>query len=184
MATQRAAANQAAIKERWKEGQDFQKYKTSLANFETNVKNAQRDRDDYDTQISEIDKKIADINNLTNLSIPKEERPAAVEALRQQRETISSARSSADRDVKEQETALQDLQKSGKLFDNKESKTSSDKKDVNIPSKEDVKTILDAINTNPDKLDVIKANFNRLHPGVPFEKYVKVNPQSKAFTKK
>jgi hypothetical protein len=176
MATTRAAANQAAIQDRWQAGQNFQKYKSSLANFETNVKNAQKQRDDYDTQITVIDKKIADIDNLVNLSIPKDERPAAVEALRQQREVLNTARSSADKDVKDQTTALQELQQAGKLIDKEESTKATPRpkldttkynytKKIDPATREGYKKVMDhaksLLKTNPQEAERIQAEAQK-----------------------
>jgi len=161
MATTRAAANQAAIQDRWQAGQNFQKYKASLANFETNVKNAQNQRDDYDTQITVVDKKIADIDNLVNLSIPKEERPAAIEALRQQREILTTARTAADKDVRDQTAALQELQQAGKLIDKEES----------------IKA------TTRPKLDTTKYNYTKKIDPATKESYKKVMEHAKSLLK-
>ena len=112
--TKRQAANQASIKDRWEASQGLQRYKTQASDIQDNIRNAQRDRDDYDQQISALDSKIRDIEAGNILTIKKADRPAAIEALRQNRDVLSTSRAQADNDVKTQETDLNSLHESFK----------------------------------------------------------------------
>lgn len=160
--TTRQALNREAFQNRWKEGQDFQKYKASLSNFETNVKNAQNQRDDYDGQIAAIDLKIADIDNFRNLSIPEEaDRTAAKDALMVQRNALSTARSAAEKDLNEQTTALKELQSAGKLFDKKDT--------TSAPAR--------------PKLDTTKYNYTKEVDPATREGYKKVMEHAKSLLK-
>lgn len=121
--TKRQAASQQGIKDRWEATQGLARYKTQESDVQNNIRNAQRDRDDYDQQISAVDSKIRDIEAGNILTIKKADRPAAIEALRQDREALATARSSADQDVKTQESTLNTLHESFKKSGLKEEPT-------------------------------------------------------------
>lgn len=122
-ATKRQADREAGVQHRWEATQDLQLYKTQEANTETNIRNAQRDRDDYDQQIVSVDAKIRDIETGNILTIKKADRPAAIEALRQDRAELANARVRADKDVKAQEEDLTSLHENFKKSGLKEEPT-------------------------------------------------------------
>ena len=111
--TQRQAASQQGIKDRWEATQGLARYKTQESDVQNNIRNAQRDRDDYDQQISAVDSKIRDIDTSAVILKPAE-KEARREALRQDREALATARNSADQDVKTQESTLNTLHESFK----------------------------------------------------------------------
>jgi hypothetical protein len=107
--TNRSAAIQAGIKDRWESSQGLARYKTHEADTKTSITVAQRDRDDYDQQISAVDAKIRDIEAGNILTIKKADRPAAIEALRQDRELLQNSRNETDNQVKTLEGQLTEL---------------------------------------------------------------------------
>jgi hypothetical protein len=105
--------------------------------------------------------------------ITEESRAAEAKALTTEISALQTRRSVAQEKIKAY----------GETLPGTDKKEAANVPEEGAPSPEAVKQAIDAINTSPDKLELVKANWARLHPGVPFEKYVKVNPQSKAFKK-
>jgi hypothetical protein len=168
----RAASREAGLKERWEAGQGLSRYKVLEGGVKTQISVGQRDRDDIDTQIVAVDKQIADINNLVNLSIPKEDRPAAVAALQDQRNLLTTNRTKIEKEIKEDEDRLVELQKSFEVSGVKDtSKTDSKPKEFNnkvgykftkTASPDDLalyKKLMSEAKTREDKLKVQELAF-------------------------
>jgi hypothetical protein len=110
-ATARSAASQAAIKDRWEKSNGLALYKTQESNIKNTIGTAQRDRDDYDQQIRDIDLKIRDIDTLA-IPMKEAEKTAKLATLNEARNELQSARNTADKQVKELEGHLNTLHES------------------------------------------------------------------------
>lgn len=183
------ARREEGIQARWEAGRTDKENKANETILSKVITQAQADRRAYDEQIKETSFRINGLrsgNILTDMygnKLDKAGRIKEVTALQEKLDSLSSARDTITSEIEQHEEAFKDLQKhiGGKATKPTTEEETTAK--VVQPTKEDINLAIQAINDNPDKLDVVKANWERLHPGVPFDKYVKVNKNSKAFKK-
>jgi hypothetical protein len=109
--TARSAASQQMIQNRWEKTQGLALYKTQESNVKNTIGTAQKDRDDYDQQIKDVDLKIKDINTLA-IPMKEAEKTAQLATLNEARNELQSARNTADKQVKELESHLNTLHES------------------------------------------------------------------------
>lgn len=152
---------------------DMKAIKTNFDMANQTVKNTQRDLKAVQERLDLIKSGTVIKDDFGNIMSPAESQREA-QILVQQRTNLQ------DRLVAAEEHAanvkkyiptkeLKDIEKADQAETKQTSKLAP--KDVNL--------LVTAINSNPDQLDLIRKNFEELHPGLKLEDYVKLNTPSK-----
>ena len=123
----RAASREEGLNKRWEAGREDSQFKTLEGSAKSRITFAQRDREDIDGRIKEVQTQIDDINSLRNISIPKEQRPDAVAALEKKKELLLEERRKSDTEIDTYEKDLVALQNSYKDVKSKKPSESKDK---------------------------------------------------------
>jgi hypothetical protein len=170
--TRRQADREAGINKRWEAGREDTQFKTLEGSAKSRIAFAQRDRDDIDGRIKEVQTQIDDINSLRNISIPKEQRPDAVAALETKKNVLLEERRNSDKEIDTYEKDLVALQDSYKDVKSKKEPGSKGKpkefsekvgyKFVQGASQKDIdlyKSLMSQAKTREEKLEVQKIAF-------------------------
>ena len=164
------------LKDRWhSEDRDLKSRSLDIKAVKTNfdmanqtVKNTQRDLKMIQDRLDLIKSGAVIKDDFGNIMSPAEsQREAAV--LTQQRENFQ------DRLVAAEEHAANVK----KYIPTKELKEIEKADKVSKLAPKDVNLLVTAINSNPDQLELIRKNFEDLHPGLKLEDYVKLNTPGK-----
>jgi hypothetical protein len=147
---------------------DIKAVKTNFDMANQTVKNTQRDLKMIQDRLDLIKSGAVIKDDFGNIMSPAEsQREAAV--LTQQRENFQ------DRLVAAEEHAANVK----KYIPTKELKEIEKADKVSKLAPKDVNLLVTAINSNPDQLELIRKNFEDLHPGLKLEDYVKLNTPGK-----
>lgn len=183
------AAGQDAIQLRHQDNMGWKDYNATKDKLKFTIDTLETERTDVASQISNVSARLAGLRagtiltNDTGGKLTKEDRIAEVSALQDDLDNLNKHRDQLTSTIGEYSKTASGLKAPTSKETSPEVKPEETAKPGEI-SKADAQMVIDAVNAHPDALEQIKANFAKMHPGVPFEKYVKINPKSKAFAKK
>jgi hypothetical protein len=166
----RQADRESGINKRWEAGREDSQFKTLEGSARSRITFAQRDRDDIDGRIKEVQTQIDRITGLQDLSIPQDQREAAKLALETKKNVLLEERRSSDKELETYEKDLVALQDSYKEVKSKKEPGSKPKefsekvgyKFTKTASPDDLalyKKLMSEAKTREDKLKVQELAF-------------------------
>lgn len=183
--------SQAASRELREDRLNFEKnkfgYKELTEKYDKQIKTKENEKNSLDKDISGLEKSLLELQkgNMFFTAYGKPMSSSDPDVLEKEANLLSDAIEAKRKQKEDLTSSIDDLSKqrmslspSGK----QEAPTEVSDKSA-APSKEDISLVIQAINQHPEALNAIKSNWKKLHPDHPFEKFVKVNPNSKAFKK-
>jgi len=181
------ARSQEAIQLRFDQSMDLRERTFAEGRIKTIVSQAQRDRSELNTELDDLNFKLNGIRtgqimvDRAGNKLTKETRIQEVADIQKDINKIISQRDDISDEIKSYEVKFKDLGNSAKVKEGDTVKNSDSSKvstepvktKANAPSQQAVDLVKAALKESPDKIALIKSNWERLHPGFKFEDYIK-----------
>jgi hypothetical protein len=177
------ARSQEAIQLRFDQNMDLRERTFAEGRIKTIVSQAQRDRSELNTELDDLNYKLNGIRtgqimvDRAGNKLTKESRIQEVADIQKDINKVMGQRDEIADEIKSYEVKFKDLGKAAKV---KEASTTeatptktAEAPKANAPTAQAISLAQAALKESPDKIALIKSNWERLHPGFKFEDYVK-----------
>lgn len=177
------ARNQEAVQLRFEESMNLRERQFALNKATKIISQAKEDRRQLNTEIDDLNYRLTGLRegriyvDRSGNKLTKESRIQEIEDIQKDINKMTSQRNDLTDEIEGYEIKFKDIGVKAKAKEEPAPSTESSKTaeppKANAPTAQAISLAKAALKESPDKLALIKANWDKLHPGFKFEDYVK-----------